>query len=209
MMKKQLQRGLYAITDNALTPSERLIPAVAEAIAGGAVMVQYRDKSGDEARRLWEAQDLVHLCRPLGVPLIINDDIELALKVQADGVHLGKEDADIAEARSLLGDQAIIGVSCYNLLANAFDAVEAGADYVAFGRFFSSDTKPQAVQADLELLRQARDELEVPIVAIGGITTENGAQLVEAGADMLAVINGIFGQENIRAAAERIKKLFN
>lgn len=208
MMKKHIQRGLYAITDNTLTPSERLIPVVAEAIAGGAVMVQYRDKSTDAAKRLWEAQDLVHLCRPLGVPLIINDDVELAMKVEAHGVHLGREDADLAEARALLGEEAIIGVSCYNLLANAFDAVEAGADYVAFGRFFTSETKPQAVQADLELLRQARAELDVPIVAIGGITAENGGQLIEAGADMLAVINGIFGYEDIRAAAESIARLF-
>jgi thiamine-phosphate pyrophosphorylase len=208
-MKDRLQRGLYVITDSTLLSSERLVPAVAEAIAGGAVMVQYRDKSGDEGKRLWEAQDLVHLCRPLGIPLIINDDIELALKVEADGVHLGKEDSNLVEARSLLGDDAIIGVSCYNLLANAFEAVDAGADYIAFGRFFPSGTKSQAVQAEPELLLQARAEFDLPIVAIGGITAENGAQLVKAGADLLAVVHGVFGQDDIRAAAERISRLFN
>jgi thiamine-phosphate pyrophosphorylase len=208
-MKDRLQRGLYVITDSTLLSSERLVPAVAEAIAGGAVMVQYRDKSSDEGKRLWEAQDLVHLCRPLGIPLIINDDIELALKVEADGVHLGKEDSNLVEARSLLGDDAIIGVSCYNLLANAFEAVDAGADYIAFGRFFPSGTKSQAVQAEPELLLQARAEFDLPIVAIGGITAENGAQLVKAGADLLAVVHGVFGQDDIRAAAERISRLFN
>lgn len=208
-MKNRLQRGLYAITDSTLLSPERLVPAVAEAIAGGAVMVQYRDKSGDEGQRLWEAQDLVHLCRPLGVPLIINDDIELALKVEADGVHLGKDDIAVAEARELLGEQAIIGVSCYNQLQKASEAEAAGADYVAFGRFFTSGTKPQAVQAEPELLQLARVVLNVPIVAIGGITADNGAQLVEAGADLLAVIHGVFGQQNIRAAAEAIKELFD
>lgn len=208
-MKNRLQRGLYAITDSNLLTSEQLVPAVAEAIAGGAIMVQYRDKSGDEGKRLWEAQDLVHLCRPLGVPLIINDDIELALKVGADGVHLGKDDIPLAEARELLGVESIIGVSCYNQLENASEAEAAGADYVAFGRFFTSGTKPQAVQADPKLLELARVVLNVPIVAIGGITADNGGQLVAAGADMLAVIDGIFGQQDIRAAAESITRLFD
>lgn len=207
-MKPMLQRGLYAITDSSLVPSERLVSAVAEAIAGGAVMIQYRDKSNNEGRRLWEAQDMVHLCRPLGVPLIINDDVKLALKVEADGVHLGKGDLALAEARALLGENTIIGVSCYNDLEKAMEAEAAGADYVAFGRFFPSGTKPQAVQADIELLIQAKKQLKIPVVAIGGITAENGAPLVEAGADMLAVIHGIFGQQDIRAAAKRITELF-
>lgn len=208
-MNNRLKRGLYAITDDSLLSPERLVSAVAEAIAGGAVMVQYRDKSGDEGKRLWEAQDLVHLCRPLDIPLIINDDVELALKVGADGVHLGRDDTPLAEARELLGEEAIIGVSCYNLLDKASEAEAAGADYVAFGRFFTSDTKPQAVQAMPELLQLARVMLNVPIVAIGGITADNGGHLVKAGADMLAVINGVFGETDIRGAAESISRLFD
>lgn len=203
-----LRRGLYALTDSTLIPEDRLIPAVAAAIAGGAVLVQYRDKSGDAAKRAWEAQDLVNLCRPLGVPLIINDDVALAAAVGADGVHLGRDDGDIAAARAALGPGALIGVSCYNELERARAAEAAGADYVAFGSFFPSSVKPGAVRAEVDLLRQARQQLNVPLVAIGGINADNGALLIEAGADLLAVISDVFGQDDIRAAARRIADLF-
>jgi thiamine-phosphate pyrophosphorylase len=148
------------------------------------------------------------MCRPLGVPLIINDDVELAAQVMAKGVHLGKGDADIASARAKLGPNAIIGVSCYNDLDCAIDAEQAGADYVAFGSFFPSRTKPNAVKAEMELLRQAKQQLTIPVVAIGGINADNGAQLVEAGADMLAVITELFGQADVLGAAEKISNLF-
>jgi thiamine-phosphate pyrophosphorylase len=207
-MKKNLPRGLYAIADTALLPAEELVANVAYAIQGGAVMIQYRDKGNDEMRRQYEAADLSNLCRPLGVPLIINDDMELASNIMAKGVHLGKDDADIASARAKLGANAIIGVSCYNDLQRAIEAEKAGADYVAFGSFFASPTKPNAVQADPDLLRQAKAQLTIPVVAIGGINADNGAQLVTAGADMLAVIHGVFGQPDIAAAAEKIAKLF-
>ncbi len=207
-MKKPLPRGLYAIADTGLLPAENLIEAVAYAIHGGAVMIQYRDKGDDEMRRQYEAADLSNLCRPLGVPLIINDDVELASNIMAKGVHLGKDDADIAAARAKLGASMIIGVSCYNDLQRAIEAEKAGADYVAFGSFFPSPTKPGAVKADVDLLRQARQQLTIPVVAIGGITADNGAQLVAAGADMLAVIHGVFGQPDIAAAADKITKLF-
>ncbi len=205
---KKLPRGLYAITDSTLLSPERMVEAVALAIQGGAVMIQYRDKGDDPMRRQWEASDLSNMCRPLGVPLIINDDVELAAQVMAKGVHLGKEDADIASARARLGPSAIIGVSCYNDLDCAIAAEKAGADYVAFGSFYPSRVKPGAVKADIELLRQAKQQLSIPVVAIGGITADNGAQLVEAGADMLAVITDVFGQADILGAAERIAKLF-
>ena len=204
----KLPRGLYAITDSKLLSPERMVEAVALAIQGGAMMIQYRDKGDDPMRRQWEASDLSNICRPLGVPLIINDDVELAVQVMAKGVHLGKDDADIAAARAKLGPNAIIGVSCYNDLDCAIAAEKAGADYVAFGSFYPSRVKPGAVKADLELLRQAKQQLNIPVVAIGGITADNGAQLVEAGADMLAVITDIFGQADVRAAAERIANLF-
>lgn len=207
-MKKNLPRGLYAIADTALLPAEELVANVAYAIQGGAVMIQYRDKGDDEMRRQYEAADLSNLCRPLGVPLIINDDVELANNIMAKGVHLGKDDADIASARAKLGANAIIGVSCYNDLQRAIEAEKAGADYVAFGSFFASPTKPNAVQADPDLLRQAKAQLTIPVVAIGGINADNGAQLVTAGADMLAVIHGVFGQPDIAAAAEKIAELF-
>lgn len=203
-----IPRGLYVLTDPHLTPDAQLVPAVAQAIAGGAVMVQYRDKSEDADRRHWEAQDLVHLCRPLGVPLIINDDVALARAVGAAGVHLGRDDADVAQARAILGPGAIIGVSCYNELDRAVQAQAAGADYVAFGSFFSSSVKPQAVRATPDLLRQARRHLTIPIVAIGGITADNAAPLIAAGADLLAVISDVFGRRDIRAAAARLAALF-
>jgi thiamine-phosphate pyrophosphorylase len=207
-MKKKLPRGLYAITDSKLLSPERMVEAVALAIQGGAVMIQYRDKSDDPMRRQWEATDLSNMCRPLGVPLIINDDVELAAQVMAKGVHLGKHDADIASARARLGANAIIGVSCYNDLDCAIAAERAGADYVAFGSFFPSRTKPGAVKAEVELLRQAKQRLAIPVVAIGGINADNGAELVEAGADMLAVITELFGQADVLGAAEKFSRLF-
>ncbi|MFA7095023.1 MAG: thiamine phosphate synthase [Gammaproteobacteria bacterium] len=199
--------GLYAITNEAPDACE-LSDRVARALRGGARAIQYRDKSGDAARRLQEAEALRALCRAYNVPLIVNDDVELARAVGADGVHLGKDDASIAEARTALGAGAIIGVSCYNSLERALQADAAGADYVAFGSFFPSSTKPAAVRASLELLGTARAQIRLPIVAIGGITPENGAQLVAAGADMLAVIQGVFGAPDPEAAARRYAALF-
>ena len=127
----------------------------------------------------------------------------------AAGVHLGRDDANISTARAALGEDAVIGLSCYNQLQRALAAQAAGADYVAFGSFFASRTKPQAVPATLELLHTARAALQIPIVAIGGITTENGATLIEAGADALAVIDAVFNQADIRSSAERFARLFN
>ncbi|MES9869732.1 MAG: thiamine phosphate synthase [Sedimenticola sp.] len=201
-------KGLYAITDSTLAANSSIIDQVAQALAGGARVIQYRDKSGDDQKRLAEAGALLTLCRQHHAPLIINDDVELAARIGADGVHLGKDDPDIQAARMRLGKQAIIGISCYNQFERASIAQEAGADYIAFGRFFNSTVKPDAVQAQPDLLRRAKRELELPTVAIGGITPENGGALIEAGADMLAVIHGVFGQPDIRAACERFNELF-
>ncbi len=209
MDKRAKLRGLYAITDNRLTPSEELVEYVAQAIQGGAAVIQYRDKSGDPGQRMWEAQDLLSVCRPFGVPLIINDDVELAAHVGADGVHLGREDGAIEAARARLGPDAIIGASCYNDLALAHAAAAAGADYVAFGSFNNSGTKPNAVRATPELLVRARAELDLPIVAIGGINAQNGWPLIEAGADMLAVVHAVFGMVDIPVAARAISLLFD
>ncbi|MCK9529350.1 MAG: thiamine phosphate synthase [Gammaproteobacteria bacterium] len=201
-------RGLYVITDARLIPDARLTAAVEQAIAGGARMVQYRDKGADATRLHGHAEALAKLCRARGAMFIINDDPALAAAVRADGVHLGRDDGDIAAARTLLGPDAVIGVSCYNQLERAKAAVAAGADYVAFGSFFPSSVKPDAVRAAPALLREAKACLRVPLVAIGGITSANGAALVTAGADMLAVISDVFGHDDIRAAARRIAQLF-
>jgi thiamine-phosphate pyrophosphorylase len=204
----QRLRGLYAITDSRLAAQSSLSQQVAQALAGGARVIQYRDKGGDPDRRMREASGLLQLCHQKGVPLIINDDLELAVQVGADGIHLGKDDPSIARARRRLGPGALIGVSCYNRFELAVSAQAAGADYIAFGRFFPSSSKPGAVQAEAGLLRRAKEELHIPTVAIGGITPENGAPLIAAGASMLAVIEGVFGQPDIRAACERFNQLF-
>jgi len=214
-------RGLYAIADRAYLDAASFVPAVRAALDGGARVIQYRDKlaaasepqgwgghTASEQRRTI-AHELNRLCLERGAPLLINDDVALAAEVGAAGVHIGRDDPDLAAARHLLGDAAIIGVSCYNELGRARAAAAAGADYVAFGRFFPSRTKPHAVQATTELLRAAHETLRVPIVAIGGITPENGRALLDAGADALAVIEGVFGQPDIRAAAARYAALFS
>ena len=198
-------RGLYAITDG---PRDDLIEVCAAAIAGGAAMLQYRDKTRDAVRRHEEAGALATLCARNGIPLIINDDVALAAAVGAAGVHLGEDDADIASARAQLRRRAVIGVSCYDSIERARQLAAAGADYLAFGAFFASPTKPGARAATPQLLRDAK-ALNRPLVAIGGITTANGAPLIDAGADFLAVISGVFGAADVQAAARRISALFD
>lgn len=207
-VKRSCLRGLYAVTDTRLSPGRRLLEDVSKALLGGAAVVQYRDKTGDASRRLAEAGELLRLCRDQGALLIINDDIELAGQIGADGVHLGAEDAAPSSAREQLGEDAIIGVSCYNRLDLAHRAAALDVDYIAFGRFFPSRVKPDAVQAQPDLLNTAKQRFSQPLVAIGGITPENGAPLIRAGADMLAVIHGIFGQPDIQAACRRFTHLF-
>ena len=201
-------RGLYAIADTQFLDDAQLAPAVEAAIAGGARVVQYRDKRNQPEVRLSQARRISDLCRRHGVPFLVNDDVALAMETRADGVHLGREDMELRAARALIGDNKLIGVSCYNELERALAAEQDGADYIAFGSFFPSRTKPGAVRATPELLHAARTQLRIPVVAIGGITPENGATLIEAGADMLAVIEGVFAQSDIHAAAHRYAQLF-
>ena len=207
-MTARIKRGLYAITDTALLADSVLVERVWQAIRGGATVIQYRDKQLPDESRRHQADALAALCSSHGVPLIINDDVALAAAVGAAGVHLGENDADLQAARRQLGTDAIIGVSCYNRLELALQAAASGADYVAFGRFFPSSTKPGAVQALPALLTEARQVLDIPVVAIGGITPENGRALVSAGAGLLAVIHGVFGQQDIEASARRYSALF-
>lgn len=201
-------RGLYAITDPLLIPDDRLTRMVEQALLGGARMIQYRDKSHDAARRLAQATALNELCQRYAIPLIINDDVELAAQVGAAGVHVGKDDPTFAVARARLGKNAIIGASCYDRLDLALEAARAGADYVAFGAFFPSPTKPTEIRAPIALLRKARAVLNLPIVAIGGITPDNAPLLLDVGADALAVVSSVFGQPDIQAAARRFATLF-
>ena len=198
-------RGLYAITQTEGKTTERIVEDVAAAIKGGAVVIQYREKRAAIADFLGE--QLLSVCKKHSIPLIINDNIDLALRIGADGVHLGKHDCNIQLARQQLGENVIIGISCYNDQELAIAAASEGANYVAFGRFFPSNSKPLAAPAQMQTLREARHKLQIPIVAIGGILPENGGLLVESGADLLAVIGGIFDQDP-EQSAKRFQHLF-
>ncbi len=200
-------KGLYALTPDSRN-TEDLLHRVRLALSGGVQVLQYRNKIADSALRLTQAMALRQLTRDAKVTFIVNDDARLAAEVDADGVHLGAADGEIDAARALLGHNKLIGVSCYNQLQLARNAVEAGADYVAFGAFYASKIKPRTAVASLALLHEARAELQLPIVAIGGINADNAAALVQAGADALAVISAIFDVADIQQAAQDLSKLF-
>ncbi len=199
-------RGLYAITPDISDRSE-LLGRVYSALDGGLAALQYRCKSLTPWHRLGEAKMIAALCRTRGVPFIVNDDLEFAIAAGADGVHLGRDDGDLAAARSKLG-RKLLGASCYDSLDAARAAVAAGADYVAFGSVFASPTKPSAVRAPHALFGEAK-ALGVPLVAIGGITLENAPLLLAAGADGLAVISDLFDAPDIAGRARAYGKLFH
>lgn len=194
------QRGLYVILNAAAYRPEQAARSVIQAIAGGAVMVQFRYKNPPAAREsgnhknhaLETATAVLAATQAAGVPLLINDDVALAQQIGAQGVHLGRSDADIAQARELLGPHALIGATCHASVDYAAECQAAGADHVSFGRFFASQTKPDAPAATIDVLTQARQRLACPIVAIGGINADNGDRLVAAGADILAVSAAVF-----------------
>ena len=198
-------KGLYAITES---DSNNLLKNVRLALQGGVSILQYRNKNADTAQQAMEATALVSLCQKYNVCFIINDDIQLAKQVRADGVHLGRDDGSIGEARDILGDDAIIGVTCYQDIERAVNAEKSGADYVAFGSFFASPTKPNAPRADIELLQHARSQLSLPICCIGGITLQNADSLIEHGADMVAVISSLFAAEDIEQTARQFSASF-
>jgi len=204
----QTLSGLYVITDPELC-SNSLIEKVEQAILGGAQIIQYRNKTSTAQTQFNEAQALQTLCQKYQRTFIINDDVELALKVNADGVHLGRTDGDIRLTRKAFGKDKIIGVTCHNEIDAGLSAQQQSADYVAFGRFYPSKTKPSAPPADISTLQLAKAQLCIPVVAIGGISVENAANLIEAGADMLAVIHAVFAHSNTRQAASEIAQLFN
>ena len=202
----RLRRGLYPVTDG--RSGDALFDLVAALLRGGAVLLQYRAKGVPAGRRREESTALLALCRKHGVPLIINDDLALAVAIGADGVHLGRDDATLAEARAALGTSAIIGVSCYADIGRARAAAVDGADYIAFGSLFPSTTKPEAVPAPLALLGQARHELTLPVCGIGGITLDNAGAVVTAGGDLLAVISDLAKAPDPEAHAAAYRALF-
>ena len=207
-MNKKLLKGIYAITDPKLL-GEELISKAEQAILGGINILQYRNKTASLEQQEKEAFTLASLCKKNNVVFIINDNVELAVQVNADGVHLGQGDTHIQQARTLLGKNKIIGITCNNQIELAQKAQQQGADYIAFGRFFNSLTKPSAPHAELSLLSNARKFITVPIVAIGGITQESASSLIKEGADMLAVIHGIFGQKNILNATRQFVEIID
>ena len=201
-------RGVYLLTDATLCVDRGLDDCVRDALAGGARIVQYRDKGDDVTRRLAEARRLRALCREAGATFIVNDDARLAADCEADGVHVGRDDADPGALRRRYGTRLLIGVSCYDSLDRARAAIAAGADYVAFGSAYPSPTKPRAVRASLALYRTAAGELGVPVVAIGGITADNLAPLAAAGCHAVAVVSGVLAAPDVRAAAAAMTAAF-
>ncbi|MFQ6313228.1 thiamine phosphate synthase [Lysobacter capsici] len=201
------RRGLYAITpDDTDTP--RLVARVETVLVAGAQWLQYRNKAADPHLRREQALALLPICRRHGVPLIVNDDWRLAAQIGADGAHLGEDDGELAAARAAMGDRALIGASCYDRFDLACAAAATGASYIAFGAFFASPTKPNARRATPELLQQSAI-LRLPRVAIGGITPDNARSLVDAGADLLAVISGVFDAPDPAAAVRAYLSCFD
>jgi thiamine-phosphate pyrophosphorylase len=198
--------GLYAITDVSLTPYDCIDKCVSEAIDGGAKIIQLRDKSTSDEELYLIAKKLKKICKQKKAKFLLNDRVVLAKAINADGVHIGKDDTSFETARAILGTKKIIGVSCYDELSIAKEAVKKGADYVAFGAFFPSPTKPNAKTVNIRILKEAK-KLGVPVCAIGGVNDENGAQLVKNGADMLAVVSALW-KGGIKHSALRINKAF-
>ncbi len=199
--------GLYAIADTATIADAELSQKVARVLEGGCRVLQYRDKSNDRGKRVQQASDLRGICNQAGAVFIINDDAELAMEVQADGVHCGKDDDAVSEVKAHFPD-LLVGASCYNSLPRAERAAREGADYIAFGSFFSSATKPQAEPADIEILQQARQMFNLPVVAIGGIMAENAEILISSGASAVAVITGVFLSPDPFHSSSKIAALF-
>lgn len=203
----ELPRGLYAITPDQ-SDTERLLQMVSAALAGGAAIVQYRNKVATPALQREQASALLPLCRAAQVPLIVNDNLQLAIDLDADGLHLGGDDGDLAVARAQLGAGKLLGSSCYASIERALAARDAGADHIAFGAMFNSHTKPEAKLAPLSLFAQAQEQTGLPCVAIGGITLDNANQLIRTGARALAIIEALFGAADIRQRANAFKQLF-
>lgn len=199
--------GVYAVTPNDLDTA-RLCKNVESALRGGVTLIQYRNKVADVGMRLMQASALLALCRSFNVPLVINDHLDLCAQIDADGLHLGATDCDLGAARRLLGKEKIIGASCYNQLDLAQKAERSGASYVAFGDCFSSETKPSAVNVPLSVFIEAKQKVNLPIVAIGGIKLDNALQVIEAGATSIALVGGLFNAKNIQETSQQFSNFF-
>ena len=199
--------GIYAITDCENITADELLSKTESILSVGIALFQYRNKSEDQKNKRTLAIALQSLCQQYKTPFIVNDDLKLAKEITADGIHLGQHDTDIDTARGVLGDK-IIGISCYNDFNRAIIAEKSGADYIAFGSFFPSTTKPDAAKANIELIIKSKEKFNIPVVAIGGITPENGKQLINAKVDFLAVINGIYSSEDAATSTLAYNNLF-
>ena len=204
----RLRNGVYAITPDTGQTTEDLLSLTEQVMKGGIKILQYRSKISDENLRVRQAKEIKTLCRDYKVPLIINDDVALAVSIDADGVHLGKSDAPCSVVRTVLEGEKIIGISCYDSVSLAQNAERDGADYVAFGSFYPSKSKPNAPLCSIETLKTASAILNIPIVAIGGIQFENAKKLVDNGADYLAVIDQLFNHPSPTLAANKLSMLF-
>ncbi len=206
---KDKLKGLYVITDEQLITEAQFSNVIEQALSGGSTIIQYRDKSSNQKKRFEQASMVCSLCKKYQAISIINDDIELARVVKADGVHLGKDDNSVSTAKNILGQQAIVGVSCYNDITLAITAENNNADYVAFGAMFSSPTKPDAVNAELDIITRAKQQLSIPVCAIGGIDENNIQQLIHRGTDMAAVISSLLSADDIKHTARSLSQQFN
>jgi thiamine-phosphate pyrophosphorylase len=204
----RLQHGVYAITPDTGQTTEDLLSLIEQVMKGGIKILQYRSKISDENLRVRQAKKIKTLCRDYKVPLIINDDVALAISIEADGIHLGKSDTPCSVVRKVLEEGKIIGISCYDSVSLAQNAERDGADYVAFGSFYPSKSKPNAPLCSIETLKTASAILNIPIVAIGGIQFENAGKLVDNGADYLAVIDQLFNHPSPTLAANKLSMLF-
>ena len=200
-------KGLYAITPD-IDDTDVLLKKVEAALQGGINILQYRNKQANHKLQIQQARALLPLCRQFNVPLIINDSVKICLTLDADGVHLGADDGDLAEVRDRIGLDKILGASCYNRFDLALTAQDQGANYVAFGACFTSTTKPNAPVADLSLFKRASTELHIPTVAIGGINLHNAPQVIQAGANAIAVIQAIFNTDDVKSASQQFSQLF-
>ena len=210
MNKHPKIQGLYVLTDEKLMPEETFESIATQLLSTQQVQIlQYRDKSQDTQKRLKQAHFLKDLCEKNQTVFLINDDANLAKAVNADGVHLGQSDDNLSWARQLLGPDKIIGITCHDSLTFAQQAIEAGADYLAFGRFFPSQTKPNASAADLSLLPTIKSLTHLPIVAIGGITLDNAPQVIDAGANAVAVVHDILTASDIPHRVRQYQQLFS
>ena len=201
-------KGLYAITPD-MADLNTLIQKTQSAIEGGAFMVQYRSKIQDRDVKMQQCAAILRLCREYEIPCIVNDDVDMCRSLEADGVHLGEKDDNIAEVRRILGEDAIIGSSCYDQLERAKQAQKEGASYVAFGAMYPTSTKPNAPRATIGLLREANSQIQIPIVAIGGITVNNAHDVIETGVDAIAVINSLYESHSIKETAETLSQMFH